>query len=249
MSPGITYFGTTGWLHSQWRGPFYPLDLPVDDWLRAYMEEFPAVEIEESSHTLPEAAVMSQWRTAVGEQLKFLLRAPRSITHTRKLKNCEVTLQTLFSRATLLKTARGPVIFELPSAWQLNLRRLRAFLDMIPKGQKIAFDFPHPSWHCIEVFSLLESHAACCCIRDRDGPASLPYDLTDTVIIRLQGPNKPHGEQYRSTVLRNWVDKSLAWNRRGKNVYLLFDSDEALYSMKNARRFRGLLTDLALHIP
>ena len=37
--------GTTGWLHPQWRGGFYPLDLPAGEWARYYAEQFDAIEV------------------------------------------------------------------------------------------------------------------------------------------------------------------------------------------------------------
>ena len=246
---GAIFFGTSGWLHHQWRGSFYPEDAPAEAWLATYSEEFSSVEVVASAHVMPEPVELTLWRSVTGGRLKFLLRAPRTITHTKKLKNCELELQMLLSRAALLESALGPIIFELPAHWRLNLPRLQTFLQTIPKGQQLAFDCPHPSWHCADVYDLLRHHGVGCCVRGGDSPEPVPAYRAQSIIIRLQGPRNTTSGHYRTETLRKWVDETLAWNRSGKDVYLLFDSDDALYSMKNARRFRGLLKDPTLQIP
>ena len=40
--------GTSGWSYKEWKGSFYPADLPADDMLRYYGTRLPAVEITNS---------------------------------------------------------------------------------------------------------------------------------------------------------------------------------------------------------
>jgi uncharacterized protein YecE (DUF72 family) len=47
--------GTSGWQYDDWRGRFYPSELPKRDWLGFFAARFPTVEINNSFYRLPSA--------------------------------------------------------------------------------------------------------------------------------------------------------------------------------------------------
>src|SRR5262245_12877563 len=39
-----TWIGTSGWTYEDWKGPFYPNEVPKQDWLRWYATQFQTTE-------------------------------------------------------------------------------------------------------------------------------------------------------------------------------------------------------------
>jgi len=48
------YTGCSGYNYKNWRGKFYPQDLPQKNWLEYYADKFDTVEINNSFYRLPE---------------------------------------------------------------------------------------------------------------------------------------------------------------------------------------------------
>ena len=53
--------GTSGYSYKEWKGRFYPADLPADAMLAYYAERFPTVEINNTFYRMPAAAMLAKW--------------------------------------------------------------------------------------------------------------------------------------------------------------------------------------------
>lgn len=240
MQPA-THIGTSGWHYKHWRGVFYPSDLKQQSWLAHYAESFDCVEVNSSFYGLPASEAIAGWCGCVPAQFTFTVKAPRRITHFKKLKNCEPELDELFRRLQTFGSRLGPVLFQLPPRWRCNLRRLESFLAALPMDRRAALEFRDPSWHNDDVYALLAGRSAAFCIYDSGGFTSPLVDEAALVYVRLHGPGSEYAGSYRAPRLRNWVDRAQAWNRRGKEVFVFFDNDESGYATKNGTRTLGLL--------
>lgn len=236
-----THIGTSGWQYKHWRGVFYPDRLKVREWLAYYAEQFDCVEVNSTFYRLPGREAIAAWRDSVPSGFVFAVKAPRRITHFKKLKNCGVELDTLFGQLEAFGDSMGPVLFQLPPRWRCNIRRLESFLDALPSNHRSVFEFRDPTWHNDEVYALLASRSVTFCVFDGGGGAAPIIAAGDLVYVRLHGPGTAHTGTYRAPGLRNWVDRAHGWNRRSKEVFLFFDNDERAYAVKNAARTIGLL--------
>src|SRR5262245_28727696 len=54
--------GCSGWVYKDWRGKFYPEQLPQSRWLEYYVTAFNTVEINSSFYRLPDAGMFREWR-------------------------------------------------------------------------------------------------------------------------------------------------------------------------------------------
>src|SRR6185295_12178040 len=79
------YVGTSGFAYKEWKGNFYPSDLPAAKMLRYYAERFRAVEINNTFYRMTTAAALSAWASQVSADFKFIIKAPRRITHFKRL--------------------------------------------------------------------------------------------------------------------------------------------------------------------
>src|SRR5450432_3900014 len=88
--------GTSGYSYKEWKGTFYPEDLPAAKMLPYYAERFGAVEINNTFYRMPEATMLAKWATQVPEDFTFALKSPQRITHQKKLVDASADVAFLF---------------------------------------------------------------------------------------------------------------------------------------------------------
>jgi uncharacterized protein YecE (DUF72 family) len=236
-----THIGTSGWQHQNWKSAFYPRALQSHEWLSFYAGHFNCVEVNSSFYAMPDAGTINAWCSGVPESFLFTVKAPRELTHVKKLKNCDAELAAFFDQLKHFGNHLGPVIFQLPARWRFNEKRLADFLERIPADHRLVFEFRDQSWHNNEVYRLLKANAAAFCVYDYGGFTAPIIADSDLAYVRLCGPGGAYARNYRAPTLRAWVDRAIAWKQRSKHVFLIFDNDERACAVKNATRTIGLL--------
>ena len=176
--------GSSGYSYKEWKGPFYPKDLPDAEMLRYYSERFPTVEINNTFYRMPAADVLARWSEDTPDSFTFVLKAPQLLTHQKRLKELGDSLSYFLEVSETLGAKRGPFLFQLPPNMKKDVERLDAFLGDLPSAARAALEFRHASWFDEETFGVLRDHRAALCIADanapEDGGASLPSDLVPT---------------------------------------------------------------------
>ena len=239
------HIGTSGWHYDHWRGRFYPPDLPAERMLAFYAGHFASVEINNSFYHLPTPAALAGWREATPPSFVFAAKASRYITHMKKLKDPESGLGNLLPRMEVLGEKLGPILFQLPPRWRLDMDRLAAFLAALPAGHRYAFELRDPSWHALAVYQLLAEHGVAHCIYDLGGYQS-PLEITaDFAYVRLHGPGGAYQGSYSAETLAAWAARIAAWRERLRAVYVYFDNDEAGCAVRNALDLRSLVETAA----
>ena len=105
---------------------------------------------------------------------------------------------------------------------------------------RVAVEFRHSSWHCEEVFALLEAHRAAYCVMSG---AHLPCVLratTDFVYVRLHGPDHQHlyAGSYSEADLSWWAARIREWDTAGRDVFAYFNNDGNANAVRDARALR-----------
>ncbi len=165
----------------------------------------------------------------------------RLITHLKKLKGCAAPLTVFLKRIALFGQRLGPILFQLPPRWHVNLSRLESFLGLLPDHYQYSFEFRDPSWHCPEVYDLLQSHRAGWCIFDLSGRQSPEILTSGLVYIRLHGPGAAYCGRYGTPTLARWAAKIRDWAATGRHVHVYFDNDQAGYAVGDAKRLSRLV--------
>jgi uncharacterized protein YecE (DUF72 family) len=88
--------GTSGYSYKEWKGTFYPSDLPASKMLSFYAGHFGSVEINNTFYRMPEAKTLAKWATEVPDAFTFVLKAPQRITHQKKLVGIDDDLHLFF---------------------------------------------------------------------------------------------------------------------------------------------------------
>src|SRR5262249_4214605 len=116
--------GTSGFSFKEWKGNFYPADLSPADMLSFYGKRFFTVEINNTFYRMPEETVLLNWSGQVPDDFSFVLKAPRRITHIKRLKNVTDDVDYLFKTAAVLGKKLGPMLFQLPPFLRKDLALL-----------------------------------------------------------------------------------------------------------------------------
>ena len=149
--------GTSGYSYKEWLGRFYPEKLPAAEMLRYYAEHFATVEINNTFYRMPAESMLARWSEEVPENFAFTLKAPRRITHEKRLREAESDVGEFVRRAAALGSKLGVLLFQLPPHTKKDLPRLRDFLGLLPPDKRTAFEFRHDSWQDDEVYETLRA--------------------------------------------------------------------------------------------
>jgi uncharacterized protein YecE (DUF72 family) len=160
--------GTSGFSYKEWVGTFYPAKTKASDMLAYYASQLPVVELNNTFYRMPNAALVTGWAERVPDSFRFVLKAPRSITHIRRLVACDEPLKQFVGVAHLLGDKLGPLLFQLPPQFRKDVPRLTSFLALVPDSVRIAFEFRHASWADAEVYDALRAAKVALCPSDVD---------------------------------------------------------------------------------
>lgn len=242
MGKGSIHIGTSGWSYRHWMGGvFYPETLKAADQLPWYAERFDTVELDGTFYRLPKRETFATWCRKTPDGFRFALKANRYITHMKKLKDPEQSLDRMLAAIGGLGDKLGPVLFQLPPSWKIDLDRLQAFLSALPKRRGYAFEFRHESWFDDRVYAALERHAAAFCIYHLAGRQSPFVVSAPLVYIRLHGPDGAYAGSYHGNTLRSWARRIADWQASGHDVWCFFDNDQNAYAPKNALQLKAQL--------
>ncbi len=236
-----SYIGTSGWIYKHWRGVFYPADLSQGRWFEFYAQRLATVEINNTFYRLPEEGTFDGWREQAPEGFVYALKASRYITHLKKLKDPVEPVARFMGRAERLGAHLGPVLYQLPPNWRLNLERLEAFLAALPAGRLGVFEFRHPSWLVEPTFALLERYGVGYCISDMPGLGSPVRATGRLAYIRLHGPGRAYEGSYSEAELAQWAERARGFMAEGRPAYVYFNNDAEGHAVRNALRLRELL--------
>ena len=227
------YVGTSGYSYKPWKGAFYPRDLPERRMLQYYGERLPAVEINSTFYRMPTASGLANWTEAVPTGFQFVIKAPRSITHERRLGDAAELLGQLVEATTALDEHQGPLLFQTPPNLKKDVRRLQTFLALLPRPRRTAFEFRHASWFDDEVFEILRAHGAALCIADADDELEVPFQSTaDWGYLRLRRPT------YGDVDMKGWLDRArdAGWT----SAFVFFKHEDAGEGPRMALRLQEL---------
>lgn len=238
MTKAKIHIGTSGWSYKHWKGTFYPADLKEKQWFAFYHTQFETVEINSSFYHLPQEKTFANWRASSPEHFVFVVKASRYITHLKKLHDTQESVDYFFRNVSALKEKLGPILFQLPPGWPVNVERFKEFLAYLPKDHRYVFEFRNHTWYSPAIKELLEEHNVAFCIYELDRHLSPEWVTADFVYLRLHGPGGKYQGSYPTTTLRAWAQKCLDWREQGKDVFVYFDNDQHGYAAFNALEIR-----------
>jgi uncharacterized protein YecE (DUF72 family) len=216
----MIWIGTSGYNYPEWKGSFYPADLPAAKMLPYYAARFKTVEINYTFYRIPTEKIVAGWAAATPDDFKLTLKAPRRVTHDKKLRDCADLVQFFCTTANTLGPRLGSLLFQLAPTFKKDLPTLQAFLDVLPPRAPAAFEFRHPSWHDADVFDALRRRNVALCIADSERMSTPPIATADFTYFRLRD------EGYGAPDIARWSAIVAEHAQSARDVFVYFKHEE-----------------------
>jgi uncharacterized protein YecE (DUF72 family) len=206
-----------------------------------YAQHFCTVEINNSFYRLPPESAVETWRDTTPAGFCFAMKGSRFLTHMKKLSDPETGIERFMERADLLGKKLGPIVFQLPPKWEVNLERLEAFLEALPKRHRYAFELRNETWRTEQVYRVMRRYNAAFCIYELAGYQTDFTVTTNFTYVRLHGPDGAYAGSYDKAKLREWAERIRRWKADLRAVYIYFDNDQQGFAVKNAQSLQEMV--------
>jgi len=228
------HVGTSGYSYKEWKGNFYPEELPAKEMLSYYSRRLPAVEINNTFYRLPQPSMIQNWRAQVPGEFRFSIKATQRITHIKRLNNCAEETKYLLDTSGLLGERLGVVLFQLPPNMKKDSGRLKSFLELLPSDNtRAAFEFRNETWFDDETFDLLRQKDCALVVSDTDDkPLSEINSTAGWGYLRLRRT------AYDENDLVDWMKR--VKDQKWKDAFVFFKHEDEGVGPKLAARFLEL---------
>jgi uncharacterized protein YecE (DUF72 family) len=256
--------GTCSFTADGWVGSFYPKGLPSKEHLGFYAGEFDTVELDVTFYRIPTQRMIESWYERTPESFVFAAKAPRAITHEKRLLDCEGETQAFLSAMQGLGTKLGPILFQFPyfnrskfKSLDGFLLRLEPFLKSLPRGLRYAVEVRNKGWINVKLTELLGTYGVALAVIDQawmHSPKKI-FESVDPVtadFTYLRWLGDRHGIEEitktwdktildRDSELRDWADLCQPIRTRGVTIYGYVNNHFAGHSPATIRRLLDLM--------
>lgn len=183
---------------------------------------------------MPTASGLESSAAQVPKTFRFVLQAPQTITHFKRLNGVEEEMDDFQRTAAALKRQHGPLLFQLPPNFKKEFPQWESVLKLRGKRTSAAFEFRHENWFDDEAFACLRANFCTLCLADTDDLPNPPLISTaNWRDIRLRRA------EYSDKLLKDWIKrlKSQPWDE----AYVVFKHKDSGTGPKFAARFLELI--------
>jgi uncharacterized protein YecE (DUF72 family) len=216
------FAGTSGFSYPAWKPDFYPKDLPAKRFLEHYASRLNSVEVNYTFRQLPSAKTLEGWLAATPAGFGFSCKAHMRLTHIMKIKDAESFTEVFLKALDPLRAARrlGPVLYQFAPSFKCDLERLDAYMPLLPRDIRFAFEFRHASWLADGVYELLAKYNMALCLAESE-KLVVPKVLTaDFAYFRLRKADYSEADRAQAAAQ---VRELLSG---GRDAYVYFKHEE-----------------------
>jgi uncharacterized protein YecE (DUF72 family) len=230
------YVGTSGWAYPTWKPGFYPAKLPAAKFLEHYASRLNTVEVNFTFRKLASPAQLDKWLAATPANFRFSFKAPQSITHIRRLRECgdEFTAFLESLRPVVKAGKQAAVLFQFPPNFragsagkdkQMNQQAFAAFLQdagkvLAREGWRAAVEFRDASWFTETTYDALRQSNVALCEAESDDLATPEVRTADYLYTRMRCST------YTESRLSGAFQRLYTESRQGP-VFVYFKHEEA----------------------
>jgi len=240
-----TFFvGTSGWTYDHWKGCFYPSNLAKSHWFDFYAERFNAVEINATFYRAFQDQTYLNWKACAPQGFGYVLKAPKTITHRKLLKDVDADIQTFCQSAALLEDTFEMILLQIAPNQPYDLGLLKQALQAFIDPTRVAVEFRNACWFNQETEHLLSSIGAAFCNADSPRQKLTNILTSERAYLRLHGQKNWYSSDYSDEDLARIAELAHGLVARGaKRVYIFFNNDFGGYAPVNALGLQQLLEE------
>lgn len=232
--------GCSGWYNKQWRGLFYPEDMPTGQWFAYYCEHFNTFEINATFYRFPAVKGMQGWYKKAPDGFTYAVKAPKQITHIKRFEDCATEIAKFYNACKEgLAEKLGTILFQLPPSFSYSEERLQLIITSLSSDFKNVVEFRHESWWREDVFpALAAADITFCSVNYPKLPTNV-ITTTATGYVRLHGNPKLFYSEYSEDDLRDLYNHILK-QHNFTEVYVYFNNTASAAGIINAQQFRDM---------
>lgn len=232
--------GTAGWAVPRAVRDRFPEE---GSGLQRYAGRFDAAEINSTFYRSHRPGTYARWAQETPQGFRFAVKAPRALTHERRLADPDELLDVFLAEARLLGPRLGPVLVQLPPSLAFEPAVAEAFF----RALRDRFDGPvaceprHASWFEPGAEVLLTSLRVARVAADpmRHPLAGTPGGWPELAYWRLHGSPRIYYSAYEEAWLAALADRLRA--SPAGEVWCVFDNTTSGAAAADALRLRELL--------
>jgi uncharacterized protein YecE (DUF72 family) len=236
---GIIRIGISGWTYPPWRGVFYPKGLVQREELAFASRRFRSIEINGTFYGLQKPASFARWREETPEDFVFSVKAPRYVTHIRRLQEVEGPIANFLASGLLgLGAKLGPILWQFPPSFRFDAALMEDFLALLPQDttaaakmarghearmgdvlvraeerlpMRHAVEIRHESFRAAAFVEMLRRYGVALVCADTVAWPRLMDVTADFMYCRLHGSEVLYASGYDDEALDAWARRVAAW--------------------------------------
>ena len=235
------YIGCSGFSNRDWKGFFFPEALPSKEQLNYYAAKFNSVEINSTFYRRPRPQTLANWYKRTGEDFKFFIKIPKTITHVKRLKETAAeTADFCHHIHQGIKEKLAGFLFQMPPSFHFSEEHLEQLIETVEFQFLNVVEFRHASWWNEEVFKTLQERNIVF------SGVSFPKNIPDvfitnndkSVYYRLHGVPVLFKSEYSEEQLERLAKEI---RKAGQDVFVFFNNTWGTAALKNALYLQKLL--------
>lgn len=229
------FIGCSGFHYKEWKGEFYPGNLPQREWFEHYTKQFNTIELNVTFYRFPQVKVLRNWFEKSPAAFLFSVKVPRLITHYKQFNDIGRMLNDFYTSVREgLGHKLGPVLFQLPPQAFFSEQRLEKIIRAInPEFTNVA-EFRHASWWNQKVFRALEENKIIFCGSSYPGLPQEPVINGPVVYYRFHGIPVLFKSEYPAKQLME-TGLLICKKRKPETVFVYFNNTASPAALNNAR--------------
>ena len=235
------YIGCSGFSNRDWKGFFFPEELPPKEQLNFYSTQFNTVEINSTFYRRPRAQTLENWCQRTDEDFKFFIKIPKTITHIKRLKETAAETADFCQHIHHgIQEKLAGFLFQMPPSFHYSEEHLEQLIKTVDSRFLNVVEFRHKSWWTEEIFETLKKKNIVF------SGVSFPKDIPDDFIInnsksvyyRLHGVPVLFKSEYSVEELEKLAKEI---KKAKQDVFIFFNNTWGTAALKNALYLKKIL--------
>ena len=233
--------GCSSFNNAYWKSVFYPENIPKSKWFDFYCMHFDTYEMNGTFYKPPTVKTMGNWYDKVPGDFIFSVKAPKEITHVKKMSRCEGLIEDFYTACRLgLQEKLGCILFQFPPGYQYSPDKLEDILKNLDPNVQNVLEFRHKSWWIPEVWNGLSNHNITFCSVSYPGLPDTVFTEGPLVYLRLHGKPELFYSAYSHEELTHLKD-FICSSKKGKKAFVYFNNTASQAGILNALEMKALL--------
>jgi uncharacterized protein YecE (DUF72 family) len=198
--------GARGWEHDDWRGGFYPEELPADWRFSYYSNLLRAVLVSGEAWETAAVEQVRPWAEDCDPDFRFVLELPAELSAPQTSAAIRHLLVEFFKTMEPIRLQTAGLLLRVAPAAPLDEAWLEHMLELLRESYAVCVDLP-TAWRTPDTLISLARHRAGLCWHTADEPAPHPGGR---LLVALSQEGAPKAQRRLLELLSQWREAATA---------------------------------------